>query len=193
MAGQRRGRVIVISGPSGVGKTTIIERLFACAPVPLKASVSATTRAPRPGEVDGVHYHFLAAEEFCRRRQRGEFLECFQVFNHGVWYGTLRSEVAPSLSEGKWVVLSIDVHGAQRVVAQHPDAVTIFLRPSSLEVLEQRLRGRGTETDEALRRRLDQAQEELALADRYRYQVVNDDIDQAVQEICDILQSESGE
>lgn len=183
----------MISGPSGVGKTTVIERLFSCAPVPLKASVSATTRPPRPGETDGVHYHFLTPEEFCRRRRQAEFLECFQVFNHGVWYGTLKEEVAPSLDEGKWVVLSIDVQGAQSVVAQHPDAVTIFLRPSSLEVLEQRLRGRGTETEEALQRRLAQAQEELALADHYRYQVVNDDIDQAVQEICDILQSESGE
>jgi guanylate kinase len=153
----------------------------------LKASVSATTRPPRPGEIDGEHYYFLRPEEFCRRRKAGEFLECFEVFDNGTWYGTLLSEVAPSLEAGKWVVLNIDVQGAAAVVARFPDAITIFLHPGSSEVLEQRLRHRQTESEEALRRRLEQAKKELALAERYRYRVVNDDLDRAVDEICRIL------
>ena len=182
-----RGKLVVMSGPSGVGKTTVLRRLLATCRLPLRASVSATTRPPRSGEVDGVDYHFLSEAEFHRRRDRGEFLECYEVYSSGWWYGTLNSEVASGLQSGKWVVLGIDVHGAFSVVEQYPDAVTIFLRPSSLEELEKRLRGRGTEEDEAVRRRLDQAKNELALADWYRYQVVNDDLDRAVHEICDIL------
>jgi len=182
-----RGKLVVMSGPSGVGKTTVLRRLLATCRLPLRASVSATTRPPRSGEVDGVDYHFLSEAEFHRRRDRGEFLECYEVYSSGWWYGTLNSEVASGLQSGKWVVLGIDVHGAFSVVEQYPDAVTIFLRPSSLEELEKRLRGRGTEDDEAVRRRLEQAKNELALADWYRYQVVNDDLDRAVHEICDIL------
>ncbi len=179
-----------MSGPSGVGKTTVMQRVFERRPVPLVESVSATTRPPRPGETSGVDYHFLAKQEFELRRQRGEFIECFEVFGRGHWYGTLRGEVTSGLDAGKWVVLNIDVQGALHVMSHHDDAVTIFVRPASIEQLEERLRGRGTETEEAIRRRLDQAQRELALADRYRYQVVNDDLDQAVQQICDILTQE---
>jgi guanylate kinase len=179
--------LVVVSGPSGVGKTTVLERLLATCPLPLRRSVSATTRAPRPGETDGVDYHFLSREEFARRRRRGDFLECFDVFHRGEWYGTLLSEVTPSLDAGKWVVLGIDVQGALAVMARCSDAVTIFIRPSSLRVLEERLRGRRTESEPAIRRRLEQAQSELALADRYQYQVINDDVDQAVREICSIL------
>ena len=105
----------------------------------------------------------------------------------GEWYGTLLSEVTPGLEAGKWVVLGIDVQGALSVIDRCPDAITIFIRPSSLEVLEERLRGRGTESEPAIRRRLEQAQTELALAGRYQYQVINDDLDQAVREICGIL------
>lgn len=184
---------MVVSGPSGAGKSTVLKRLFEDPPVPmdfLVASVSATTRPPRPGEVDGVEYHFLSEEEFARRRERGEFLECFEVFGRGHWYGTLFSEVTPSLEAGKWVVLEIDVQGALSVMKQYGDAVTFFVRPPSLEVLECRLRQRHTETEEAIQRRLAQARNELAMADRYRYQVVNDDIDRAVREICDLLNME---
>ena len=187
MAGQGRGKLVVVSGPSGVGKTTVLKRLFGRCPLPLKASVSATTRSPRPGEVDGTDYHFLPPDEFHRRRRKGEFVECFEVFGHGVWYGTLASELTPSLEAGKWVVLGIDVQGARAVTARYPDAITIFIRPSSSEDLDRRLRGRGTETEEALLCRLERARNELALADRYQYQVVNDDVDQAVREISDIL------
>lgn len=181
------GKLVVISGPSGVGKTTVLRRVYEAAPVPLVPSVSATTRPPRPGEVDSVDYHFLGEEEFAERRRRGEFLECFEVFGRGHWYGTLFSEVTPSLEAGKWVLLEIDVQGAISVMERYPEAITIFLRPPSLEALEQRLRDRHTETEEAVQGRLGQARSELALADRYRHQVVNDDLERAVHEICDIL------
>lgn len=182
---------MIVSGPSGAGKTTVMRRVFQRSPVPLVASVSATTRPPRPGETDGVDYHYMTPEEFQRRRNRGEFLECFQVLGRGPWYGTLLSEVTSGLEAGKWVVLRIDVQGALAVMPAYADAVTIFLRPGSLEELERRLRGRGTETEEAVQRRLSQAKRELRLADRYRYQVVNDDIDRAAEQICDILTRES--
>jgi guanylate kinase len=181
------GRVVVFSGPSGVGKTTVLRRVYQRAPVPLVPSVSATTRPPRPGEIDGVDYHFLSQEEFDNRRKRGDFLECFQVFRPGYWYGTLRSEVASGLAAGKWVVLEIDVQGALAVMAQFPDAITIFLRPGSTEELRRRLRHRGTETEQSLQQRLAQAHEELGLADRYGYQVTNDEVERAVEEICNIL------
>ena len=182
-----QGRLIVVSGPSGAGKTTVMRRVFQQATAPLVASVSATTRPPRPGETDGVDYHFLPEEEFASRRKRGDFLESFQVFGCGYWYGTLRSEVATGLAAGKWVVLEIDVQGALAVMGQFPDAITIFLRPSSVAELERRLRGRGTETEAAIQRRLARANEELRHAGRYRYQVINDQIDTAVEEICHIL------
>jgi guanylate kinase len=180
----------VVSGPSGAGKTSVMQRVYQTCRVPLVRSVSATTRPPRAGETDGVDYHFLSDEEFGSHRQRGEFLECFEVFNHGHWYGTLWSEVTTGLTAGKWVVLEIDVQGALAVCERFPDAVTIFLRPSSREELERRLRGRGTETEEAIQRRLARADRELALAGRYRHQVINDDMDQAVQDICGILTNE---
>lgn len=182
------GKIVVISGPSGVGKSTVLPRVFRDARVPLVASVSATTRAPRPGEKDGVDYHFLAPEEFARRRERGEFLECFRVFGGDCWYGTLAREVASGRNAGKWVVLEIDVQGALAVMERFPDAVTIFLRPPSMEELERRLRGRRTETEEAVQRRLARARDELACAGRYRHQVVCADADRAAREICGILQ-----
>ena len=167
-----------------------MRRVYESCRVPLVRGVSATTRPPRPDEVDGVDYHFLSSEEFQLRKERGEFLEYCQVFAHSYWYGTLEAEVATGLNAGKWVVLEIDVQGALAVTRRYADAITIFLRPSSREVLEQRLRCRGTETEEAIRRRLTQADHELILAGRYQYQVINDDMDQAVREICEILTTE---
>jgi guanylate kinase len=179
--------LVVVSGPSGAGKTSVMQRVFQACRVPLARSVSATTRPPRNGEIDGVDYHFVADDEFKTRRKRGDFLECFEVFGHGYWYGTLWSEVTTGLAAGKWVVLEIDVQGALTVIERFPDAVTIFLRPRSREELERRLRGRGTETEAALQKRLAQADNELAVAGRYQHVVINDDIDRAVADICDIL------
>jgi guanylate kinase len=180
----------VVSGPSGAGKTSVMRRVYQSCRVPLVRSVSATSRPPRPDETDGVDYHFVTNDEFQLRRQRGEFIECCEVFGQAHWYGTLRSEVTPGLNRGKWVVLEIDVQGALAVMREYADAVTIFLRPSSREELERRLRGRGTETEEAVRRRLAQAERELALAGHYQHQVINDDMDQAVRDINEILTNE---
>ena len=180
------GRLVVISGPSGAGKSTLLKELFRRLPR-LKSSVSATTRPPRPGEQDGVDYHFLPATEFHRRKVDGDFLEACEVFGSGHWYGTLESEVTPSLREGKWVVLEIDVEGTFNVLKRFPDAITIFVRPNSLEELERRLRSRGTESSAAIERRLAVARRELECVDRYQFQVVNDDVDRAVEEICIIL------
>lgn len=191
------GKLIVISGPSGSGKSTVLKRVFAESEAPLAFSVSATTRAPRPGEVDGREYHFLSDEEFARRRENGEFLECFELFagngKTGRWYGTLREDVTTGLEAGKWVVLEIDVNGTEAVLKQFPDAVTIFVRPNSFADLERRLRDRGTETGDSLARRLAAAKRELETGDRYKYQITNDDLDTAVQSMCNILSQLEGE
>jgi guanylate kinase len=186
MSSNSSGRVIIISGPSGAGKTTLLKQLLARCER-LVPSVSATTRVPRQGEVDNRDYHFLNKADFEERRQRGEFLECAEVFGSGDWYGTLKQEVAPRLTAGKWVVLEIDVQGTQSILNIYPDALTIFVRPDSLEELERRLRHRGTESETAIQRRLTAARRELASADMYRYQVTNQTVDQAVDEILNIL------
>jgi guanylate kinase len=182
------GKVVIISGPSGAGKSTVLDRLLDECELPLVMSVSATTRAPRAGERDGVHYHFLSQDEFARRRQAGEFLECMEVFGRGDWYGTLASEVSSGLEAGKWVILEIDVDGALAVLETYPDAITIFLHPGSMQELERRLRSRGTESEQSLRRRLEVAQREMTFLDRYRHEVVNDNVAAAVKRICDILE-----
>lgn len=176
-----------MSGPSGAGKTTVMQRVFQCCPAPLARSVSATTRPPRPGEADGVDYHFLSPAQFRDLQNQDEFVECCEVFAQGYWYGTLRKEVAAGLDAGKWIVLEIDVHGAQNVMRQFADAVSVFIEPGSPSELERRLRGRGTETEEAVQRRLAVARRELAVADQYQHRVVNDNMDRAVQEISDLL------
>ncbi len=180
-------RLLVISGPSGVGKGTLLRRVFAESGLPLMLSVSATTRLPRPGEVNGQHYRFLSPEEFQRKREAGEFLECFEVFGKGTWYGTLKEDVQKGLNKGHWVVLEIDVKGAKQVKKQYPEALSIFVEPKSVDVLKERLRGRGTETDEAMERRLATALEELEHAAEFEYRIVNDNLDTAVKELVDIL------
>jgi guanylate kinase len=181
------GKLIVLSGPSGVGKSTILRRLLQQFPDKLRLSVSATTRPPRPGETHGIDYFFLSDEEFARRRAAGDFLECVEVFGRGHWYGTLLDEVRPSLGSGKWIILEIDVDGAEKVRQIYPDALSIFLRVDSEQELERRLRARGTESKEAIARRLEVARRELARADQYQYQVVNASIDEAVGHIRQIL------
>jgi len=183
-------QVVVLSGPSGSGKTTIVKRLLEIDQLPLMTSVSATTRPPRAGEVDGVDYHFLTHTEFEQRRLAGAFVEYAEVHGTGQLYGTLRSEVEKTHSAGAWALLEIDVNGALQVMEQYPAAITIFLRTPSADVFEQRLRSRGTESDEVIARRLRTAKNELVCADRYKFQVVNDDLDRAVTEITNILRTE---
>lgn len=190
MSAAKQGKLVVLSGPSGVGKSTVVPRVMERLAERLERSISATTRGPRPGEVDGVDYHFLEPAEFARRLAAGEFLETVEVFGRGHWYGTLWSAVSPRLAAGKWVLLEIDVAGAEKVLSQFADAITIFIEPSSINELERRLRFRGTETEEAIQRRLEVARREIALADRYTYQVVNDTVPEAVDEILKILRDQ---
>ena len=182
-------RVIVLSGPSGSGKTTIVSRLMETAPVKLHKCVSATTRPPRTGEVDGDAYYFLSRDEFLKRRENDEFVEFAEVFASGHFYGTLRSEVDRASASGAWAFLEIDVHGAINVMQSYPEAVSVFLRTPEQEY-ERRLRSRGTETEEVIQRRINTAREELQFADLYQHQVVNDDLDRAVAEISNILQTQ---
>jgi guanylate kinase len=180
--------VLVISGPSGTGKTTVVSRLLKECSVRLRKSVSATTRPARAGEVDGTDYHFLTPEQFAQRRRDGRFLECAEVHKSGYFYGTLLSEVQQARDEGAWTLLEIDVEGAMEVMQRYPSAVTIFLSTPP-EEYERRLRARGTESEEVIQRRLQTARQELTFADRYQYRVVNADLDAAVHEICSILKS----
>jgi guanylate kinase len=184
--------VVVLSGPSGSGKTTVVERLLDAAPLRLVKSISATTRAPRPGEVDGESYYFLSSQEFAERKSREEFLETAEVFGAGYWYGTLKSEVDRAQRLGGWSFLEIDVEGALRVMELYPDAVTIFLHPPSMEECERRLRSRASESEEAVQKRLRQVQEEIGQSGRYRYQVINDRLDDTIAEISRILRREAG-
>jgi guanylate kinase len=185
--GSKHHRIVVLSGPSGSGKSTIVHRLVALAPVKLVKAISATTRKPRMGEIDGEDYYFLSPAEFDRKRQAGEFLEYAEVFGSGSWYGTLKGELERAEKAGGWALLEIDVEGARNVARAYPETVTIFLTAANDQDYEHRLRRRGTETEEALQRRLTIARKELAEADFYRHRVINDDLDRAVHEIAHIL------
>jgi guanylate kinase len=173
--------LLILSGPSGSGKSTVLGRLLAERDPPLRLSVSATTRLPRAKEQDGVQYHFWTRTRFEDAVKVGDFLEWAEVY--GNLYGTLRGEVEPFRQQGIGVVLDIDVQGAAQVRLKCPDAVTIFLRTSSMEAYEQRLRARGTETEEAIQRRLEGARRELKRIGEYQYVVINDDLDTAVGQL----------
>ena len=180
-----RGRLIVISGPSGVGKDTVLQELFRIAPW-LRYSISYTTRPPRPGEVDGVSYSFVSEAEFQALRERNQLLECAQV--HGHWYGTSETRVRASLERGEDIVLKIDVQGAASIRPRVRGAVFIFLLPPSTEELRRRLTERATEDSASLELRWENARREVAEQDRYDYRVVNDDIGRAAHEILDIVE-----
>jgi guanylate kinase len=181
------GKVFVITGPSGVGKGTLIERLLEHVPE-LELSVSATTRDPRPGEVDGRDYHFLTPEEFERRVEAGDFLE--HATYSGNRYGTLRSEVERRLADGASVVLEIEVQGARQVRAAMPESVQVFIAPPTPASLRERLARRGTDSAEQIDERLRTAEIELAAQEEFPHVVVNDDIESAAGELEQIVRSE---
>jgi guanylate kinase len=180
------GILLVLAGPSGVGKGTIGKQLLARDPS-LRWSVSATTREPRPGEVDGVDYRFVSREEFERLRDAGGFLEWFEVY--GQLKGTPRDQVERRLRDGEDVLMEVDVQGAMAVRDQVPDALLVFVRAPSREVQRERLVERGSDDDEQLARRIERASAEEALADRFDAVVINDDADAAVSEVAAILES----
>jgi guanylate kinase len=183
------GRLLVLSGPSGVGKDTVLRRLFELEPR-LRYSVSYTTRPPRPGEVDGVSYSFVDEPTFRAMLDRGEFLEHADVY--GQLYGSSLRRVREALARGEDIVLKIDVQGAAQVRARAPEALLIFLLPPSREELFRRLRRRGTDTGEELQRRLDNAAAELGEAAHYDHRVVNDEVDRAAREILRIVEDSRG-
>ncbi len=193
MEPQRRhtGRLIVLSGPSGSGKSTIVRRTLATGDVAVRKAVSATTRPPRPGEVDGVNYHFWTSEQFDQAVRADAFLEWAQVY--GQRYGTLHSEVDRYLEQGECVLLEIDVQGAMQIRRLYPDCVLVFLRASSLAEYERRLRGRRTESDAEVERRVLAVQQELAQAPAYDYEVINDDLEEAVRMFRQLLQRCGGD
>ncbi|HEX5610474.1 MAG TPA: guanylate kinase [Solirubrobacterales bacterium] len=180
-------KVFVITGPSGVGKGTLIKQLLPRVPG-LELSTSATTRQPRPGEQDGREYHFLSPEEFERRVEEKDFLE-FAAYS-GNHYGTLRSEVERRLEAGHSVVLEIEVQGAQQVRAAKPDSIQIFIVPPNPAVLRERLAGRGTDSAEAIDKRLETAEIELASQGDFDHLIVNDDLETAAGELEQIVRGE---
>lgn len=177
--------LIILSGPSGSGKSTIIARLLRDDGLPLRLSVSATTRPPRPYEHDGVHYYFWTRQQFDEQRQAGAFLEWAIV--HGQWYGTLRSEVEKYRQRGIGVVLDIDVQGAAQVRTQYPDCLSIFIRAASWEAYEQRLRNRG-ENPESIARRLETARRELERVGEFDRVIVNEDLELAVAQVRRLIE-----
>ncbi|HTA05663.1 MAG TPA: guanylate kinase [Solirubrobacteraceae bacterium] len=180
-------RVFVITGPSGVGKGTLIRGLMERHPQ-LELSVSATTRGPRPGEQDGVDYHFLTREEFDRRVAEGDFVE--HADYAGRSYGTLRSELERRVDAGTPVVLEIEVQGARQVRAAMPEAVQVFIAPPSLDALRTRLIGRGTDDAEEVERRLQVAEEELAAQPEFAHVVVNDRLEDALAQLAAVVADE---
>ena len=180
-------RIVILSAPSGGGKTVVTKELISRHPELFGYSVSATTRPPRPGEVDGQAYRFLTRKDFEGKRDAGEFLETAEYA--GELYGTLRSEVESVLRRGLNVVLDIEVNGAQQVRRQYPDAITVFLQPPSAVVLLERLRGRQTESAQAMARRVEIAQQELAASTAYQHMVVNEDLDLTVNRVLAIVKN----
>lgn len=183
----KKGILFIVSGPSGVGKGTVLKEVFKMR-ADLHFSISATTRAPREGEENGVHYHFMSREEFAHIRENGGFFENAEFC--GNCYGTLNSEVFDYLEKGINVILEIEVQGALQIKKKYPEGVFLYVAPPSLKVLEERLKGRKTEDDETIKKRLDTAKWEITNIGEYDYIVVNDDISVAACEINSIINAE---
>lgn len=181
----KRGTLIILSGPSGVGKGTVREQLFKMDDLNLAYSISMTTRKPRPGEVNGVDYYFVDQATFNQKIQEDGFLEYAQFVSNS--YGTPKDKVEEMLEEGKNVVLEIEVQGALQVMEKVPEALTIFLVPPSMEELERRIRGRKTEAESVMQERLAKAEREIKTKDSYKHVVVNYTVEQAANEIADII------
>lgn len=179
-----KGNLVILSGPSGTGKGTVLEQVFKILPH-LVYSVSATSRDPRDGEQDGVQYHFITREEFETRVQRNEMLEYAEYCNN--YYGTPAPFIREQRELGKTVILEIEPCGAMQVMKKCPDAVSIFILPPSMEELERRLTDRGTEPPDVVARRIERARQEIEQAHLYNYQVVNDKLDVAVEEVVNII------
>ena len=183
-----KGLLIVISGPSGVGKGTVRKALFQRSDHNLVYSISMTTRAPRTGEVDGADYYFVSKEEFEKRIEDNQFLEYANFV--GNYYGTPKDKVLEQLDSGHEVVLEIEVNGAKQIKEKMPDAVFIFIAPPTYDALEKRLIARGTEHSDAIKERIEKAHEEIKLASQYDYIVINDEVDNAADRIMAIIRAE---
>jgi guanylate kinase len=185
--GKGTGTLFVITAPSGAGKTSLIEALMREDPS-LKLSISYTTRAPRPGEKNGVDYHFVDDATFLAMRGRGEFLESAEV--HGYRYGTSKHVIADALARGDDLILEIDWQGARQVRSLYPGCVGIFILPPSVQELERRMRSRAQDSDAVIRRRLDNAREELEHAGEFEYRIINKDFETARRELAEIIRKE---
>ncbi len=184
---KQKGILFIISGPSGAGKSTVRKEVFKKIP-DLVYSISCTTRKKRPGEIDGVDYRFISKEKFFEYVKQNRFLEWAQV--HGNYYGTLKEDVEKELKKGNDVVLEIDVQGAEQVKSIFPDSVLIFIMPPSFKELEERLKKRGTEDEKDLQKRLENSKIEMKHVDMYDYAVINDDLNKAVNQVINIIQTE---
>jgi len=185
--GKRKGRLFVVAAPSGAGKTSLIDAVMRADPS-LKISVSYTTRAPRPGEKEGVDYHYVDEQTFRAMRERGEFLESAEV--HGNHYGTAKQVILDAVAKGEDLILEIDWQGAQQVRRLYPDCVGIFILPPSIEELERRMRSRGQDAESVIRRRVANAREELTHAGEFKYAIINKDFETARRELASIIERE---
>jgi guanylate kinase len=184
---KKAGRLFVITAPSGAGKTSLIEALIRDDPS-LQLSISYTTRAPRPGEKNGVDYHFVDDAEFLAMRGRGDFVESAEV--HGYRYGTSKRVIADALARGRNLILEIDWQGARQVRALYPDCIGIFILPPSIEELERRMRSRALDSETVIRRRLANAREELEHSGEFEYRIINKDFETAQRELAEIIRKE---
>jgi guanylate kinase len=184
---KKAGRLFVITAPSGAGKTSLIEALIRDDPS-LELSISYTTRAPRPGEKNGVDYHFVDDAEFLAMRGRGDFVESAEV--HGYRYGTSKRVIADALARGRNLILEIDWQGARQVRAIYPDCIGIFIVPPSIEELERRMRSRALDSETVIRRRLANAREELEHSGEFEYRIINKDFETAQRELAEIIRKE---